>query len=858
MTEKRISKFVAERVGLIKMYTALILASACRCERIVSSGSSVSNAVLSFKPAISKNVFLFLITFCSIHLSAQISISGIIQDDKSSPIMYANVVLYSLSDSSIVKVESSDLGGKFRFKGIEKGSYFLISSFVGFNDYQSQAFELTDTSFDIGVLRMLTSSIELEVAVVKAKRSLIEVKPDRMVFNVEGTINSAGDNALGLLRKAPGVLVDNNNNISVLNRTGVLIYIDGKRLPLSGDDLTAYLNNLPAEQIDRMDIITNPGAKYEAEGNAGIIDIRMKRDKNLGMNGSISGSLSQGQLLTGNASSAGNYRNKNLNTFGTVGYGGGKSFVKMHFLNNQNNLRTVESEDREDDQDGVNYRWGSDFFIGKNHTIGFLMTGLYNENRSMSENSVEISPLSNPTSIDSILFADNSFVQIRNGSTYNINYAYAHKNTSLIFDIDYGRYRNESDYIQPNRYFDATQQNLLTEILTEYDTPVSIDIYTAKLDYETQFAGAVIGLGTKISKVDTDNSYLFYDIDNGQRTRNNNRSNEFFYDEKVYAVYASFQKLINKKMNLSMGLRVESTDARGDLRAFLADLNEDPVYLEYTNFFPSAGLIYNLAPNQTLSFNYGRRINRPDYNVLNPFTIQLSELSFLKGNEKLKPEIVNNFEIGYTLNYRYNFKLSYSKTNDQITRLVAPDKEDPRAAFISYANLAEQTAYGFNISAPIGVTEWWNMYLNLGCGYLDNQADYGNGAIVDVQAFTYNLFQQSTFALPRGYTGEITGWFAGPGIWGGVFEYDTRYSIDLGLQKKFFNDLMNVKLSATDITYQTGWSGTSDFDGLVGERRGNWDSRKVAVSISYNFGNSNVKSRKRSTGIEDESKRLGN
>jgi len=807
---------------------------------------------------LTRKLVILLLTSLSINLSAQLSINGSLEDGGSLPIMYSNIVLYAASDSSLVKVESSDEEGRFSFKGIATGNYFIVSSYIGFDDYHSPEIEVGVDDVDMGVLRMVTSSVQLETAVVTAKRSLIEVKPDRMVFNVEGTINSAGDNALGLLRKAPGVLVDNNNSIAVLSRSGVLIYIDGKRLPLTGDDLTAYLNNLPAEQIDRMDIITNPGAKYEAQGNAGIIDIRMKRDKSHGMNGSLSSSLSQGRLLTGNVSSTGNYRNKRLNTFGTLGYSGGKSFVEMHFLNNQNGLRTVETEDREDDQDGLNYRWGTDFFIAKNHTIGFLVTGLYNENRSTSKNTVEISPLSNPSAIDSVLLADNSFLQIRDGSTYNINYAFVEKTSSLNFDLDYGRYRNESDYIQPNRYFDPTRTNLLSQVLTEYDTPVKIDIYTAKVDYETEWAGGKLGLGSKVSRVDTDNSYLFYDLNSGERVRNNTRSNEFFYDETVYAGYLSFRKSINEKLTYSAGLRVESTDVLGDLRTFTAELQTDPVDLAYTDFFPSAGVTYNLAPNKTLSVNYGRRINRPDYNVLNPFTVQLSELSFLKGNEKLNPEIVNNFEVGYTLNYRYNFKLSYSRTTDQITRLVAPDDSDPRAGFISYANLAEQTVYALNISAPFAVSKWWNMYLNLSAGYLDNQADYGDGAVVDVQAFTYNLFQQNTFVLPGGFTGELTAWLGGPGIWGGVFEYDTRYSIDLGLQKKFFNDLMNVKLSATDITYQTGWSGTSNFDGLVGARRGNWDSRKVALSVSYSFGNSNVKSRSRSTGLENESKRVTN
>ncbi len=803
-----------------------------------------------------KKLILLLLTFLSYNLSGQLSINGLLQDDESSPVMFSNVVLYTTSDSSMVKVESSDVDGKFSFKNIEAGNYYLVSSYIGFDDYKSSEIFLVKSSVDMGVLKMMASTVQLETAVVKARRALVEVKPDRTVFNVEGTINSAGDNALGLLRKAPGVLVDNNNNISVLSRSGVLIYVDGKRLPLTGDDLTAYLNSLPAEQIDRMDIITNPGAKYEAEGNAGIIDIRMKRDKSHGTNGSISGSLSQGQLMKGNVSSIGNYRNKNLNTFGTLGYNGGTSFNEMFFLNNQNGLRTNESEYSENERSGINYRWGTDFFLGKNHTIGFLITGQKNENSGTSTNSIEISPLSNPTSIDSVLLANNSSTQDRDNSTYNFNYTFDNKKYSLNFDLDYGKYRNNSEYIQPNRYFDASRSELLTEVLTEYDTPVDIDIYTAKIDFETELGGGKLGLGTKLSKVDTDNTFLFYNIIDGNRARDDRRSNEFFYDENVYAGYASYQRQINDKLNFSAGLRIEATDAVGNLKAFLPELQKDPVDLEYTDFFPSAGIMYNLAYNKTLSLNYGRRINRPDYNVLNPFTVQLSELSFQKGNERLNPEIVNNIELGYTFNFRYNFKLSYSKTTDQITRLIAPDDEDPRAGFITWANLAEQTIYGLNISAPFGINDWWNVYINLSSGYLNNQADYGDGAIVDVQAFTYSTFQQHTFTLPRGFIGEVSGWFSGPGVWGGVFLYDSSYSLNLGLQKKFLNDLMNVKLSANDVTYQSGWSGFSDFDGLLGEGNGRWDSRRISVSMSYNFGNSNVKSRKRSTGIEDESKRV--
>ena len=267
--------------------------------------------------------------------------------------------------------------------------------------------------------------------------------------------------------------------------------------------------------------------------------------------------------------------------------------------------------------------------------------------------------------------------------------------------------------------------------------------------------------------------------------QNDRSSNRFKYDENVYAGYFNFARPLGKKWSLSAGLRAEKTDATGDLKAFLPELQEPPVELNYMSWFPSAGLTWQLAEQHNLALNYGRRINRPDYNVLNPFNNQISELSYEKGNPFLRPEIVNNLELGYTLMYRYNAKIAYSRTTDQITRLIAPDDADPRAGFITWANLAEQKIWSANISAPIDITKKWNSYVNFSGSYMDNQADYGDGAVVNVQAWSYNIYMQNTITLPLGIKGEVSGWFSGPGIWGGVFKYKTSWSLDLGLQRKF-------------------------------------------------------------------------
>ncbi len=805
-------------------------------------------------------IFTFLLSFAVQFLFAQSAvIQGQLQEPSGAAVEFANIALYNASDTTLVKVETSDETGIFKIRSIKAGTYFLTASIVGFSDLTKTDIQLTaDQQLDLGVLTFASSSVEMEEVTVTASRALVEVKPDRTVFNVEGTINSTGENAISLLQKAPSVTVDNNDNISVLGRAGVLIYVDGKRLPLSGQDLSAYLQNLPAEQIDRIDIITNPGAKYEAEGNAGIIDIRLKRDKNLGGNGSISGSFGKGRHQSYNLNASGNYRNKLMNVFGSAGVGRWEGFTEMSFLNFQNGLQLDEFNDIFFGNNYNNVRVGTDFFLGKKHTIGFLagIRGANSENRT--DNSIDIASIATPNQIDSLLIARNRAEGTRDQATFNLNYRFEDgQKRSVNIDLDAGSYNSDSDRLQPNRYYTANGETLLTERINVLDTPTEIDIYTAKIDFEQEFAGGKLGLGSKLSSVRSDNTFLFYDQINGVDTLNNFSSNQFDYDENVYAGYISYARSINQKWNVSAGLRAEQTDAMGNLQAFSDDLQEPPVELNYLSWFPSFGLTYTPKPNHSFAFNYGRRINRPDYNVLNPFNNQLSELSYEKGNPFLRPEIVNNVELGYTLAYRFNFKLGYSKTLDQITRLIAPDDLDPRAGFITWDNLAEQQIISFNASLPFQIRPKWNAYFNVSAAHQDNQADYGDGAIVDVQVFTYSIYTQNTFDLPNKFKAEVSGYFSGPGVWGGVFLYESLWSLNVGLQRKFFQDRLNVRLNATDLFYQSFWEGYSEFNGLRSEGKGLSDSRRVNLSVSYNFGNQNVKSRKRKTGLEEEGKRVG-
>lgn len=806
-----------------------------------------------------KQLLLIVLSLSYAYISAQdASISGQLQEPNSTPALFANVALYNSLDSSLVKVETTDENGAFKIANLAKGIYFLEATYVGFAPLIKTAIEVKEAeAVALGKLTFEATAVALEEVSITASRTMVEIKPDRTVFNVEGTINSTGSDAITLLRKAPGVTVDNNDNINILGRSGVLLYVDGKRLPLTGEDLTNYLQNLQADQIDRIEIITNPGARYEAEGNAGIIDIRLKKDKNLGMNGTTNFTFSQGRYPRGNVGASGNYRNKQMNVFGNLGWSGGRNFSDIDFQSVQNGVFLVEKNRFKREFGGINYRLGADFFVRKNHTIGFLYSGGSFEGNARNNSSIRLSSKDDRTTVDSILIANDRSEDSRINNTYNLNYRFDNgKGRTVNVDLDYGDYNNDRERFQPNQYFDASGENLLTEIVNSFDTPTDIDIYTFKVDFEEKLFGGKLGIGTKFSRVVSDNSFLFYDVIDEEDILNDRQSNTFEYTEDVYAGYLNFARSINEKLNFTAGVRAEQTDATGDLRAFLPELQEPPVDLNYLNWFPSAGLTWQVARQHSLALNYGRRINRPDYNVLNPFNNQLNQLSFESGNPFLRPEIVNNLELGYTYGYRYNFKIAYSRTEDQITRLIQPNDSDPRANEITWDNLAEQTIISFNVSAPIEVTKKWNAYINFSASHLDNQADYGNGAVIDLQAFTYNIYQQSTFDLPKGIKGEISGYFSGPGVWGGVFEYESNWSLNLGLQKRFLNEQLNIRLSANDLFYQAGWDGFSEFNGLFSEGSGRWDSRRVSMSVSYNFGNQNVKSRKRKTGLEDEAGRV--
>ncbi len=781
-------------------------------------------------------------------------IAGTIFDQDEAPVAFANVILNSAQDSSLVKVEYSDDNGAFRLANIEEGRYILEITYVGMPPYRTDVFELfPGQELEMGSIVMKAASTELEEVVVTAERPLLEIQPDKMVFNVENSINATGNTAMELLRKSPGVVVDNNDNITMLGRSGVRIYIDGKPSPLRGEDLANYLKTLQSTDIDAIEIITNPGAKYEAEGNGGIINIRLKKDMTLGANANVNLGYTVGEMARYNGGLTANYRNRKFNLFGNYSYNDGRNPQFMNLYREQLGLRFDQRGNNLADWQAHNFKLGSDFFLSDKNTIGFMIDGNVGDNVWTSRSRTEIGMVGEST-VDSILIAESVHNGNRSNLNYNLNYRFDNgEGQTLNIDADMGQFRNQGDADQPNFYVDPTEEIVLADRSTANKTATDINIYTFKTDYEQPFLKGMLGAGLKFSYVQTDNSFEFFNIADGAPVFNPDRSNDFEYIENVNAAYLNYSYQL-KKFSFTAGLRAEQTNSRGELTASKTT-EDDLVKRNYLDFFPTAAVSYNVSEKHSFRLAYGRRINRPSYQDLNPFQFQLDELTYEQGNPFLRPEYTQNVQFSHTFAQRLNTTLSYSHTTDLITRQT--DTSGTTASYITWLNLDDQYNYSLNVSAPFPLAKWWNTYTSLTGYYTRNKGDFGEGKVIDVDAKSFNIYMQHTFKLPKDFSFEVSGWYNSPSLWGGNFQMDAMWSMDAGIQKKIFDGRGNLKLSVSDIFKTNQWYGESQFGALYLKVNGGFDSRRLRLNFSYLIGNSQVKStRRRKTGLEDEQSRI--
>ncbi|HEX2534288.1 MAG TPA: outer membrane beta-barrel protein [Chitinophagaceae bacterium] len=799
--------------------------------------------------------YFYVIAACLLSTAAFAQqISGTVRDNTGNPVNGATVSLLRGKDSTVLKL-SVTKEGAYQFSDPKPGTYLIGVSYVGYVPVFSAPFEFSDALVTVPALELNKITGDMRGVTVTARRPMVEVKADKTILNVEGTINAVGNDALELLRKAPGVTVDKDDNINLAGKNGVVVYVDGKPSPMSGADLANYLKTLQSSQVESIEIITNPSAKYEAAGNAGIINIRLKKNKAYGVNGSVNTGWNIGTYAKYNEGVTLNYRKNKINIFGNYNYNRSNG---MNFMNLYRETAIDSSYQQRSDMRNRNrshgFKAGVDFYADNRNTVGIMVNGNLNENAFFNASRTNIGFIPSKTP-NELLVADNRAEGERDNMNFNLNYRFADTSGhELNVDADYGFFNSMNDQLQPNLTYTADGSTLKFRDIYNLLTPSEIDIYSAKADYEQNFKKGRLGFGGKVSYVQTDNTFRRF---NNSATQVEDHRNNFVYKENINALYANYNRQF-KGFMIQAGLRMENTHSEGNSQGFRWNYEESKnvaidsvLERDYTNLFPSAAITFNKNPMNQWGLTFSRRIDRPGYQQLNPFEFNLDKFTFQRGNTALRPQYTNSFGITNTFKYRFTTTLNYSRVTDMFA--IIPRNEGSRG-FITTDNLAKQDVVSLNLSVPLQY-KWYSLFANINANYSHFQGSDPTYK-VDIKRAAVTVFTQQTAKLGKTTTAELSGFYSSPTVWQGALKAKEMYGIDLGLQQVLFKGKATVRATVTDIFQTMRWAGVSDVTGFKANMSGGWESRQFRLNLSYRFGSAQVKAaRQRKSSIEEESKR---
>jgi len=788
-------------------------------------------------------------------------ISGLILDGSKKPVDAATVILVNAADSATVKTMLTNTDGSFAFADVKPGSYRVVVTSVGFRNYKGAAFSFNQQNIKLPGITLSAISKTLKQVEIAETKNLVEQKIDRTVLNVNASITNAGANALEVLEKAPGVIVDADGNITFKGKSGVMIMIDDKPTYLSGDSLVAYLKSLPAAMLDQIELMPNPPAKYDAAGSGGVINIKTKKSKAAGFNGSFSTNVGKAVFWRTLNSLNLNYHVNKINLFANMGYGIGNNYRRLDVVRTYLNAldQTTSSYTEEAYFHPVSYnhnlKLGMDYYLTPKTTIGFVLTGALTENHNT--NPVYSKLTDGSGKLDSSIIANNYAVNEFKNAGINLNYShqYDKKGQSLTFDLDYLRYDSSRDQLFYNNSYNSAgvigdTQNIVDNL------PTGINIYTAKTDYTQPVAKGKIGAGFKTGYVNTDNASNYFNVINNVNTVDNNRTNRFLYKENINAAYFSFEEEF-KRFAIKVGLRAENTNVNGHQLGNI--LGSDSSFAQhYTSLFPTAYFLYKLdtAGSHTLKLSYGRRISRPNYQDLNPFVVILDKYSTFEGNPFLRPQYSAQYELAYAYKNAFVLTVEYNPITDYQVEL---DYAAPGGVFTATsANLPLRNHWGITANIALSPTKWWNFNY-----YNELMYNAYNGQIDNIRLSNSSVYYYfnctNQFNLPQGWNIEMNTFYLSPSR-DAQFTHRYREQTNVGISKKVLNNKGAIKLSARDIFVDNFSAGTiTNIPNMLATYHNDNGNRSVTLGFTYNFGSNKDNPKRRDTGgAASEAGRVGN
>lgn len=769
--------------------------------------------------------------------------------------MSANTVvsLFKSSDKTLVKTELLTENGAFAFENVSKENYFITVTENGKTKFTGTAFDANNDVVDMTVT-IAASVNNLQEVVVKKEKPYIERQDGKMVLNLENSLSATGSSAFEVLEKAPSVRVDQNDNISLRGKSGIIVQIDGKQVQMSGQNLANYLRGIPSGSVEKIEFITNPSSKYDAAGTA-IINIKMKKDKRKGTNGSMQVSYGQGRYPKSNNTLSLNHRNKKINLFGNYSFAYREGFNRLtldrSFYENglfdgaydQRNFLNITLKNNI-------LRGGMDYFINDKHTLGVLVSGVSNNINLTGENASDVY---NPNREKVSLFQTNSLTRERwKNASLNGNYKWVIDTTGTEFttDFDYANYGNRNKQDFTTTYYDIDQSPANPAYILHGNLRGDLNIFALKSDFVKTFSNKLkFETGIKSSYVKADNNLSFYDRSNGTDIFDTTKSNHFIYKENINAAYANASREFGK-WSVQLGLRMENTNISGE-QLFGGTFFDD----SYIQLFPSALVSYNLNPKNSLEVNYSRRIQRPSYDQLNPFKFFLDQTTYKAGNPKLGPQTTHAIELTHTFNQKIFTTLSFSRTQDNITETISPSETEERVTVQTTRNLDHVDVYSLAFVVPVKVTKWWDTTNNLNLYVGSYSGTVSNTTLKNAGNFTWNYNSQNNFKLGNGFFAEFSGNYQAPEN----YAFDRIrpiWFVNCGLQKKFENK-STLKLAVNDIFNSNEIQATTRFTSYTEHFLVKRDTQTIVLSYTYNFGNSNGAMRRRTGGADDIKQRAG-
>jgi outer membrane receptor protein involved in Fe transport len=813
-------------------------------------------------------IIIALFTICScFSAAAQTSttnkIEGIVQDENGKPVPSATVSLMKASDSSLVKMAVSEKDGQYEFESISQGMYFISATSVGFTKVASAPFELTNAAVKVPGIKLLANSGNMTGVVVQAKRPLIENKIDKMVVNVDASPTNAGATALEVLEKSPGIYVDRDGNISLKGKQGVIVLMDGKQTYLSGADLANLLRNMPASQLDQIEIMTQPSAKFDASGTAGVLNLKTKRSMQRGLSGSFSLSYVQGRYPKSPNSFNFNYRSGKFNFFSNISYSYWSGFndqtLKRNFKDESAAIESVfdQKADQKNTNHGYNARLGLDYSIDPKTTIGFLVKGIYNKGTWQNDGRANIYKYGVFDSFN-IAKTVNNDTWKNLGANVNFRRVLSSAGNEITADLDYLRYDTRTQQTSDNANYYPNNSPTRDPFWLRGNLPAGISIYSGKVDYVQNLPNsAKMEAGVKSSYVSTDNDaqYTYFNHTEDKWMTDETRSNRFLYKENINAAYVNYSIQL-KKWGLQTGLRAENTISKG--HQFGNKVSDESKFSKnYTQLFPTAYVSYALNDNNQFGLSYGRRIERPNYQDMNPFQYFLDQYTYRQGNPNLTPQFTHNIELSHNFRRVLNTTINYTATTD-ILNDVLKQNDETKVTYQTKENVASRRTLGIAISYSTPVTKWWSSTV-----YVTADRSHYKGVInersLDESLFAFMANSSQQFRFAKTWSAEVSGFYRSRALETGMFLIEPMGVISFGFGKQILKNKGSLKLSITDPFYIQKAKVFIDFGNIDAVVLNKWDNRRIGLTFTYRFskGEGAQAQRKRASSAQEEQNRVG-